>query len=768
MAKHILFLLPIALIFIGCPKNDEYADSSLAGAQYAGRERCISCHAQQAELFAGSDHDLAMQAATEETVLGDFDGASFRHFGVTSKFYRKKGRFFVFTEGPAGEMQEYEIKYTFGARPLQQYLVEFPGGRLQCLPLCWDTRPPEQGGQRWFHIYDDERMAPDDLLHWTRVAQNWNYMCAECHSTHVQKNFDAAKQAYTTTWSDIDVSCEACHGPGSRHIEWAAAAERHEETSGYADKGLVVDLKDRDSGVWMLDRETGTAERTVPRSTITQVDMCARCHSHRNAISEDYQHGNSLLNSHAPSLLEENLYFTDGQIKDEVYVYGSFLQSKMFRAGVVCTDCHEPHSARLFAQGDALCNRCHLAEKYNAGEHHFHDPTSPGARCIECHAPARTYMVVDPRRDHSFRIPRPDLSETLGTPNACNACHSDKSAQWAVQHFRSWYGDLAERGKHYGEIFQAARQRAPHGQDELIRLINAQSHAPMVRATALVLLRNFPGRKSLHAIEGTLHDPDPLVRFAALEAVEMLPPGSRLPFLLPALRDSVRLVRITAARLLAPVRQDELAPAQKTALQQAVQEYEQALRLSADHPSAHLALGNLHLARGNFASAESAFKKAIAIEPRFTPPYLNLADLHRQQNREDEGRDVLLQALAIDPKAAAVQHALGLSLVRSGEAGRALDYLQRAAGQEPANARYAYVFAIALNSSGQARQAISVLQQAAGRHPYDRDILLALTTIHRELGAPQIALVYAKTLLALEPENPDFERLHQQLLQETR
>ncbi len=228
-------------------------DSTAASTDYVGRTKCASCHPAQSQLWSGSHHDLAMQPATADTVLGDFADASVTHFGVTSSFFKENGKFMVRTEGSAGKLEDFEIKYTFGVHPLQQYLIEFPGGRMQVLSLAWDTRAQEQGGQRWFHLYPDEKIAHDDELHWTRLNQNW--------------------------------------------------------------KGM---------------------------------------------------------------------YFADGQMDDEVYVYGSFVQSKMYQAGVTCSDCHDPHSLDLKLPGNGVCLQCHQASKYNDTGHHFHQPDSQGASCAEC------------------------------------------------------------------------------------------------------------------------------------------------------------------------------------------------------------------------------------------------------------------------------------------------------------------------------------------------------------------------------------------------
>ncbi len=734
-------------------------------AQYVGRETCKPCHEDVYALYTGSDHDLAMDFATDATVLGDFNNTSFYHLDVTSKFYKRDGKFFVFTEGVHGKFREFAIKYIFGVRPLQQYLVEFPDGRVQTLPLCWDTRPKEQGGQRWFHIYGNERIQPDDILYWMRIAQNWNYMCAECHSTNLKKNYDATTDRYNTTWSEIDVSCEACHGPGSLHVEWAKAESSGEDPQGFTDMGLLVRLKDEDDEevTWVFDKKVATYKPSNPKRKQKQVEMCARCHSRRGVISEDYVHGKSLLDTHYPQVLEENLYYPDGQIHDEVYEYGSFLQSKMYRSGIVCTDCHDPHTTRRRKEGNELCYSCHQTEKYGSRGHHFHKIDSPGSQCIECHMPARTYMVVDPRRDHSFRVPRPDLSEKLSVPNACNNCHADKSSGWASEYFRKWYGHPKE-GKHYGEIFWAARRGIPATDVELVRLAGDQQQTPMVRATAISLLRNYPFESTKPTLRKMLQDGNPLIRSEAVTAVDILPLNDRISILLPVLQDRVRLVRTLAARTLATVPTDSLS---KEALQQreiVIKEYEETQMLNADYPAAHINMGNLYLDCGEHDRAAALYKKAIEIEPAFIPGYINLADVYRLQNKDAEGRKVLHQAFNIAPESASAHHALGLLMIRTGEQKKALHHLRKAAILAPEHARYSYVYGVALNSLKLSEQALSVLKKALSHNPFDTDLLVSLATIHRDRGEFEKALKYAARLTRNYPENQDYQQLEKHLI----
>ena len=468
---------------------------------YLGAQACADCHQKEKGLWENSHHDRAMLPATEETVAGDFNNTSFTYAGTKTTFSRRDGRFIVRTDGPDGQLHDYEIQYTFGATPLQQYLIPLPGGRLQALGIAWDTRPKAQGGQRWFHLYPDQKVTHSHPLHWTGLNQNWNYMCAECHSTNLKMNYDLQEKRYATTYSEVNVSCEACHGPGSNHVAWAKKEGNAQHLQDER-KGLVIALDERKSVQWTLNPETGNARRSVPRSSTQEIEMCARCHSRRSPISEDYRHGGPLGDTHRVALLEDGLYFPDGQMRDEVYVYGSFLQSKMFQQAVTCSDCHEPHSLRLRAPQGQVCLQCHAAQKYESSQHHFHQLNSRGADCIECHMPATTYMVVDPRHDHSFRVPRPDLSVKLGTPNACNQCHADRSPAWAAKQVEQWYGHKPEGHQRFAEALHDASTGAPGAAGRLLGLAEDKSQPAIARASALARIDRALDPRALAVIGG--------------------------------------------------------------------------------------------------------------------------------------------------------------------------------------------------------------------------------------------------------------------------
>lgn len=727
-------------------------------AEFVGAEACASCHSREHAAWRGSQHALAMQEAREGTVLGNFNNLRFTYAGVTSTFFRRNGKFKVRTDGPDGQLADYEVKYTFGVAPLQQYLVEFPGGRIQPLSIAWDSRPEEQGGQRWFHLYPGERIGHTDELHWTGRMQNWNFMCADCHSTNVRKNYDVQTDIFRTRWSEINVACEACHGPGSRHVEWAQAAR-----SGRAplreDKGLVARLTEREGVRWTIDPASGNARRSAQRQTDTEIDVCAQCHARRGEIGEGYFAGAPLLDYYLPSLLTPGLYHADGQQRDEVYTHGSFLQSKMYARGVTCSDCHDPHTQRLRAPGNQVCAQCHAPSKYDAPTHHFHRQGSAAAQCASCHMPTTTYMVIDARHDHSIRVPRPDLSVKLDIPNACSRCHTDRSDEWAASQVRAWYGRGPSGFQRFAEAFHVGERGEPGGAAALAAIAKDASYPSIVRASALARLAERPGLAALEAARATVTDASPRVRHAALTILEALAPAERIGLAAPLLGDSSRAVRIQAAWVLAPAAATFLTPQQKVQFDRAAEEFVASQRHNADRPENRTALGTFFIQLGRFAEAEAEYQAARKLSRWYIPAYINLADLYRTQGREADAERVLRSGLDAAPNDASLHHALGLSLVRSGRRQQAIAELERAASLGQDNARFVYAYAVALHSSGQVEAAIRALKTALERHPGDRDLLFALATFHRDAGDRGEALRYAETLTQAYPEDTEAQAL---------
>jgi predicted CXXCH cytochrome family protein len=723
------------------------AANEAEGASFVGSAACAPCHREQQQLWTGSPHDLAMQPATQDTVLGDFADARFAKFPVMTRFFKKGGRFFVNTEGADGHMADFEVKYTFGVYPLQQYLIAFPGGRLQCLTIAWDS---EKG--RWFDLYPGERILPGDSLHWTGRSQRWNTMCAECHSTDLRQRYDLATDSYETTWADIDVGCEACHGPGSAHVAWAEAAKAA-GVPATGDPELLVNFGKGDSRY--------------------QVEVCAPCHSRRHRVSGEDEVGTPYLDNFMPELLRAGLYHADGQVDAEVYVYGSFLQSKMYHRGVRCSDCHEPHGALLWVAGDALCVRCHnnppdprfptlISKRYDTPEHHFHKPDSTGARCVACHMPPKNFMEVDPRHDHSLRVPRPDLSVALGTPNACNMCHADRSAEWSAEAVARWYGPNRRQEFRYGEVFAAARAGSPQAVPGLSAIAGDEQWPAIVRATAVELLEPY-GPEAFPAIALATRADEPLVRAAAFAALDRMPHEQRLPIAARGLADPVRAVRVEAARVLAGVPSERFEPGQRRAFEAALAEYREAQQAGADTAAAHLNLGVLQDQQGDPAGAEGAYRTAIRLDPDFLPAYFNLATLYNRMHRNADAERALRDALQRFPEEGELHYSLGLLLAEEQRLQEAADELARAADLLPQRARVRYNLALALQHLGRNAEAEAALLRAREADPDDPEILNAVAVFYVQRADWERAQSYAQQLAALAPGAPGPIRMLQHI-----
>ena len=711
--------------------------------EYVGSPICKGCHNSVYIQWQGSHHQLAMQEANEKTVLADFNNTTFTYFNTTSQFYKKANKFFVKTDGPDGKLTDYEVKYVFGIDPLQQYLIEFPNGHIQSLTIAWDTVK-----KRWFHLYPDEHIKSSDPLHWTRVYQNWNMMCGECHTTDYRKNYDSTKKSYNTRWFEIDVGCEACHGPGSNHIKWAKTnkSTKQSKTSNY---GFDFNYK------------TASADE--------QIEVCAPCHSRRTRLSDEFVPGKAFMDHFLPSHLRPELYYADGQILDEVYVYASFLQSSMYQAGVRCSDCHNVHTTKVKYSGNKLCTQCHnsngntrfktLTKKnYDDKNHHFHKNDSKGAQCVECHAPERNYMGVDPRRDHSFRIPRPDLSVKYETPNACNKCHTKKDAKWAANTVNKWYGKKRNKDRHFTNVFYKARKGDATAEKQLISIANNQSNPSIIRATALQYIRGTEP-DSGNAIMKAVKDKHPLVRVYAADRLVDLPPAQRIDLAFDLLKDPVRTVRMSAARAVADLPVMQLSGDQNAYISKALQEYYEVQQSIADMPGGQLNLGVVYTKRKKYDQAEQSYIEAIRLDPAFLPGYFNLANLYNELGENDSAIKLLRKGISIAPKQGELYYSLGLLLVEEEQLEAAAKALKQAVTLIKDRPRMYYNYGLLLQNLNRRAEAKDALHNAYQLSANDPDIVYALIIFHTQQQGWQQALSFAEELVALLPERPEPKKI---------
>lgn len=672
---------------------------------YIGTTACAVCHREAYSNWLQSDHRHAMEKAGNQSVLGNFSNATFEYFGTRSRFFKRAGKYYVETDNAKGDLQTFEIAYTFGHYPLQQYLIAFPDGRLQALSISWDSRPAAQGGQRWFDLYPDQKITHDDALHWTGAFQNWNSRCASCHSTNLVKNYSLPADRYDTHWQEINVGCEACHGPGSQHVAWANGKHT------LPNRGLITNL----GKLW----EPHDGQLPIPQRADTplsgQLQVCAGCHSRRAELQQP-DTARNFFDDYSISPLLEGRYFADGQMREEVYVTGSFLQSRMHANHVSCTNCHEPHSGKLRLAGNALCLQCHQAPKYQTQEHFFHRPDSPGGQCVNCHMPQRTYMGVDVRRDHSFRVPDPIASVQFGVPNTCTQCHQDKSDKWAADFITKRTG---RKLPYYAQttLLSAARKSEAAVSPRLLQYAQDPSRPAILRATALLESGRFPSPQQLDAISTALQSPDPLIRVGAVSALGDVDSQERLKRLKLLLADPVKAVRMAVAQQLADVPL-ATAPAQlQAALGKLFDEYRESLLYNADMPESLSNLGLFQAAQGDLAIAEKSLQQARRLAPRYLPALLNLADIYRAQYRDDLAEALLREALGDYPDSADARQSLGLLLVRTGRTQESLPLFEQASRMAPDNARYALTYALALVETGKRAEGIEVLRAATRRFP---------------------------------------------------
>jgi predicted CXXCH cytochrome family protein len=723
---------------------------------YVGVERCASCHSEQLVAWRGSDHDRAMEVASREVLLAPFEGERLETDGQWWRFLSEGDRFLVERGEGAETLERLDVEYGFGVWPLQQLLVERERGRLQVLPLAWDSRSADEGGGRWFALPEGPALPPGDPLHWEELAGNWNSQCASCHSTALEKGYRSAEDRFDTRYAEIDVACEACHGPGRTHADAYAEGDA---AGGEGDRGaLSVRFEPYRSDDWQRAPGARIASRVSPRNADAQLDVCAPCHALRSPLLDVADPGTPFLDSHRPRLMEPGLYFDDGQIREEVYVWGSFMQSRMAAAGVRCNDCHDPHSLSTRREGNALCTGCHAPEAFDGPDHHGHAQGSRGSACVDCHMPARTYMGVDARRDHSFPMPRPVRSEALGAPDPCLACHADREAPWAKAAIDRWRADRPVAA-HWADVLveEGTRRNDPA---RWLEVAGDESNPAIVRGGAWIRFADEAHvMPPLEALVERFRTAPALERLGLVEVGRRLPPAERHALLRPLLEDPRRAIRVEAAEAMLDVPARLFDPGGRSALGRGLREYRTAQEVDAERPVAQVNLGRLALAYGDPVEAREAYTRALARAPYFVPAWVNLADLDRMEGDDAAAVDRLEQAVALAPDDALTRHSLGLALHRVGRREDSLAALEQAAAERPDVPRFRLGWALALDAAGRRGEAIRVLADAVDAEQADPDVFLTLVTMLRDEGRVEEAGSRLDAFARVFPGDPRIEGL---------
>ncbi|EGQ7938976.1 tetratricopeptide repeat protein [Vibrio vulnificus] len=685
---------------------------------YVGSDACMGCHQNEVEAWRGSHHDMAMKHASDEAVLGDFNDHTFIYEGKSNRFYQKGEEYWVNIEGSDGQWHDYKISYTFGWEPLQQFMVEFSDGRVQLIPFAWDSRAKQLGGQRWFHLYPDT--TPTDEFFWTNTGQNWNFMCADCHSTNLEKNYNAQTNTYETTWSEINVACEACHGPASKHVELAKHAQNTNTV--LSDVNHYGFFRDLGTAVkdWVYVDGNSTLQ---PKDVVAthQVQTCAKCHSRRTQLNESMSHASdSFFDKYRLSLITPELYHHDGQVLAEDYVYGSFLQSVMAEKGVTCTNCHDPHTAKLRVPEEAVCLQCHIEKEYLPGNHTFHDANTEASKCTTCHMPETTYMQVDDRRDHSWHVPRPDLSQHINTPNVCTSCHDGESEQWAAEKVADWFPKSKRQSlQHFSVAFYANSIGHPSAPKALNYWAQSTSLKDIIKASALERMEGYRDKSTFESLIKAVKDDSELIRLGAIAGSASFEFSERWIILAPLLDDPVLSIRAEAAGVMVRYYQG-MNLLQREKIKKPLKEYMEIQRFNADRGFGRTNLANVYRDLGEMQKAIESYQKAIEIEPYFENSYANLADLYHTKDNNAKALETLLAGIKAQPKSSALVYAAGLAYLRLAENMRATQYLKQAAEMAQKNPHYWYVYGLALEKSDvlAASRALNSAYKASNNYQY--------------------------------------------------
>lgn len=733
--------LVVAVVAWGFLRRNHPAPAVVGGSNpaavftaYAGSDSCAECHPAAFAAWQQSHHGRAERPFNLTNDLAAFVPArDFRDGSGAGHARWTNGHAEVVTRGASNAPVTARVERVIGESPLQQFLVAAPGGRWQTLETSWDPRRHE-----WFNVFGNEDRRPGEWGHWTGRGMNWNSMCAGCHNTRLQKNYEAATDTYRTAMAERSVGCEACHGPMKAHAEWR---RRHPGT-----------------------KET---DPTVKRMSAPQwLGTCGSCHARRGELTGDFVPGDAFTDHFTLATVDEtDLYFPDGQVRDEDYEFASFLSSRMHAAGVQCGDCHEPHSAKTLLPGNALCLRCHSggpsamkAPVINPLTHTFHRADGSGSQCVNCHMPQTTYMQRHPRHDHGFTVPDPLLTQQLGVPNACNRCHTDKDTAWSLAAVEKWYGPRMNRpARQRAQTIAAARRGDEAAIGPLLALLRT-NETSYWQAVAVRLLEPWiaepPVQPAVLALAGHTNA---LVRAHVVRALEPLAGvgGPARATVEQMLSDPDRGVRVAAAWNL----RETLALNSATG-----RELTAALAVSADQPLGQLRLGHFHTARGEPAKAREHFQRAVEWDPN-SPPLRRELAVALSQAGETSGAIAQLEAAArLDPNEAEYRFLLALAFGEAGQRDRVVPELEAALKLNPRHARAAYNLGLARQERGDSAGALEALLRAETADPRDPRIPYARATIHAQSGQPDEARAAVRRALELQPDWPAARQLLESLV----
>lgn len=696
----------IATTFVGCSSEKESGSpvKSLAeGSQPKQRqtvsavehpdwylaETCRECHEAEYDDWLGSHHHLAQRRLDPSRDLEAFSQGELED--QAGRKYQLSGPSPEFSIEEVGSGLPGVVEAVIGETPIRQYLITFPDGRYQIQGLTWDPH-----NKQWFNVFGDEDRNQGDWGHWSQQGMNWNSNCAWCHMTDFEKNYDLRTNSYASEWKIEGISCIQCHSGMKEHV----AAAR-----------------------------SGNYEPTLTEPNIElAMDNCASCHARREELTANGFKAGEKFDEHFRLVLPDlpNAYFVDGKANEEDYVFASLKMSRMGHKGVSCLDCHNPHSHEtiLPVEDNSLCMRCHATGLNEATiidpvTHSQHPLNSAGNQCVSCHMPERLYMQRDARRDHGFTIPDPQLTIDYDVPNACQACHGDKTVEWARDAVESWFPhserrqELRERAR----ILDAYYRGDSESWKEAHGLLQSEENVYWRSAYLRILGAMAPGTpESLEAALNSMKSKSPVERESALRILSNR--GDRLPDLQRALYDSSRLVRNQAADTLSMMYNPN---------QSAFQEWLEYAEANADRPAGALRRAELAVQQGDVALAKQLAEKAASFDRNNAHLLYDIAIMFARVGDLDGAMSKISDAKLIDSSLGILWFGEGLLYAEKGDTRRSIESMEAAVEKDASQDRWWYNLGVAYLQTGESDKAKKALEKAISLNPEQPQYQQALT-----------------------------------------
>ena len=433
----------------------------------------------------------------------------------------------------------------------------------------------------------------------------------------------------------------------------------------------------------------------------------------------------------------------------------------MYHNDVTCINCHDAHSLKLKFEDNKLCLQCHVPETYNSPSHHFHSNNSEGAKCINCHMTGKYYMGNDFRRDHSFRIPRPDLSIKYGTPNACIQCHADKDNKWAWDNFKKQYGEPDY--KHFSELLAPGLVGAEHGFNSLLELARDTIYPDIARASAVNGMNNYLDTDAINNMISFLNDDSALVRAATLDGLGNIDSNDYVNYLLPMLKDEKRSVRVKAFFAVSHLEDIQIPNEYKEVYKKVKKEFETKLNVTSDFVGGRVKKADYYLKQGDLQAAIKGYESALELDNINNIVRTNLANLYYRDQNYPKVEEAYKKIIELEPEYAQTYYSYSLLLAELNRLDEAIEQMHLAIKYMPENIRFYYNLSLLYDKVNNLKQAESIAAKGLKLDVNNESLLYVLAYVYNKGGQRDKAKNIASRLVQLYPNNTQYAKFYSQL-----